>query len=234
MREHRIPKRMIKQSLDYFRAVYKSRVMYEEKEILGTMPPDMRMVFARQLYLPTIQCVPFFRGISIGVLHSLCAITHPFLAVRSQVIYREGSVGKEMYLVLNGELEITARGAHLGFLSDGAFFGETVILESDAAAEVRRRTVTAVVDCRLAYISKDAVNDLGAAYPELALKLAQCGRIDTKVNRKGRKYLQTMLETKSKQPSTEVQFERIREQLNIQSKTLEKQGKLLEALLARP
>jgi hypothetical protein len=40
--------------------------------------------------------------------------------VRGQVIYAEGSAGKEMYLLLSGELEITANGERLGFLSDGA------------------------------------------------------------------------------------------------------------------
>eukprot|EP01050_Picozoa_sp_SAG11_P002121 SAG11_NODE_103_length_16571_cov_49.569208_4_plen_49_part_00 len=40
------------------------------------------------------------------------------------MIYTEGSTGKEMYMLLSGELEITARGERLGFLSDGAFFGE--------------------------------------------------------------------------------------------------------------
>eukprot|EP01047_Picozoa_sp_COSAG01_P054848 COSAG01_NODE_6043_length_3882_cov_3.851042_2_plen_180_part_00 len=34
-------------------------------------------------------------------------------------------------------------------LSDGAFFGETPILENSAQAELRRRTVTAMTDCKL-------------------------------------------------------------------------------------
>jgi CRP-like cAMP-binding protein len=40
------------------------------------------------------------------------------------VIYHEGTTGHEMYIVITGELEITAGGTRLGFISDGGFFGE--------------------------------------------------------------------------------------------------------------
>ena len=46
MREHRIPKAKAAKALDYFRLVYKSRAIYEENEILNTMPPDMRVDFS--------------------------------------------------------------------------------------------------------------------------------------------------------------------------------------------
>eukprot|EP01047_Picozoa_sp_COSAG01_P054849 COSAG01_NODE_6043_length_3882_cov_3.851042_3_plen_42_part_00 len=38
------------------------------------------------------------------------------LAVRGQVIFAEGTSGKEMYFLLNGELEITVLGERLGFV----------------------------------------------------------------------------------------------------------------------
>lgn len=44
MREQRIPKTKASKALDYFRLVYKSRVMYEETEILSTMPPAVRVI----------------------------------------------------------------------------------------------------------------------------------------------------------------------------------------------
>ena len=146
--------------------------------------------------------------------------------MRQQVIYGEGSTGKEviaqvlllllvalslrflsrvmcahfrscfgqMYLLLSGELEITVRGERLGFLSDGSFFGETPILDEGAHAEVRRRTVTAMVDCKLCYLHKDEMKTMCDRYPELALRLKRCSRTETKVNKKGRKFLQAMNE----------------------------------------
>lgn len=120
MKEQRIPKAQASKALDYFRLVYKSRVMSQESEILGTMPPNMRLEFCSQLYTKYLQNVPVFRGLPMPLLHSISAIVEPMLAVRDQQIYVEDSSGKEMYILLEGELEVTTKGERLGFLGDGA------------------------------------------------------------------------------------------------------------------
>ncbi len=51
-------------------------------------------------------CVPFFRNLSDQVLNALVAAVKPMVAVRTQTIFTEGSVGSEMYMVLTGEIEI--------------------------------------------------------------------------------------------------------------------------------
>ena len=75
----------------------------------------------------------------------------------------------------------------MGFLSDGAFFGETPVLDSSSGAEIRRRTVQAMVDCKLCYIHKDNLAEVAALYPELALRLKRCSRTEVKINKKGKK-----------------------------------------------
>ena len=170
-------------ALEYFRLVYKSRVMYEEGDILKTMPPAMKLEFSMRLYEKFLSDIPLFRGLASSIIHALCGIIEPMMAVRKQVIYLEGSTGKEMYMLLSGELEILARGERLRFLSDGAFFGETPILEETPTGEVRRRTVQAVVDSKLCYIHKDRIRMLAERYPELALRLKRCARTDLKVRR---------------------------------------------------
>jgi CRP-like cAMP-binding protein len=223
MREQRIPKDQASKALEYFRLVYKSRVMYEEADILNTcvafgrpfssgfsshwflpcllpwcirnrMPPAMKLVFSTQLYEKFLREIPLFRGLPTSLIHSLCSIVVPIQAVRGQVIYAEGTTGKEFYLLLSGELEITANGERLGFLSDGAFFGETPILDDASHAEIRRRTVTAMVDCKLCYLHKDEMKSMCERYPELALRLKRCARTEVKVNKKSRKFMAAMAE----------------------------------------
>ena len=196
MRVQRIPKPQAAKALEYFRLVYKSKVMYEENDILNTMPPAMKLEFSKQLYEKFLSDIPLFRSLPAGVIHSLCAIVEPIMAVRQQIIYVEGSTGKEMYMLLSGELEITARGERLGFLSDGAFFGESPILDPSSTAEVRRRTVQAMVDSKLCYIHKDKMHTVADRYPELALRLKRCARTEIKVNKKGRKFMAAMQEAK--------------------------------------
>lgn len=76
----------------------------------------------------------------------------------------------------------------LGFVSAGGFFGEVPMLDDAAAAELRERTVTAVTDCRLVYLEKDALEKLKQRYPELQLRVRQCARVGRHVNKKGRKF----------------------------------------------
>ena len=92
----------------------------------------MRLEFSAHLYRKFLSVVPFFRGLPQEVLTTLCTIMEPMLAVHGQVIYTQGSSGTEMYMLLSGELEITiinqmGSSQRLGFLSDGAFFGETYV-----------------------------------------------------------------------------------------------------------
>ena len=47
-----------------------------------------------------------------------------------QVVYQEGRFGTEMYIIVSGEVEVSRDGERLGFLSQGAFFGETPFIES--------------------------------------------------------------------------------------------------------
>ena len=79
-------------------------------------------------------------------------------------------------------------GMRLGFLSDGAFFGEVPILDHTTGAEVRERTVTAMTDCRLIYIERVDMERLKRRYPELALRLKQCARVGRRVNKKSKRF----------------------------------------------
>ena len=48
--------------------------------------------------------------------------------MRGQKIFGEGETGREMYMLLSGEIEVSQGGHRLGFLSDGAYFGEFPLL----------------------------------------------------------------------------------------------------------
>ena len=165
--------------------------------MLCQMPPAMRLEFSTHLYATHLAQIPIFRGLGASVIHALCNIVEPMLAVKSQVIYSEGTVGQEMYVLISGELEITVAGTRLGFLSDGAFFGETPLLDRSSEAERRRRTVTAMIECKLCFISKDSLHKILPKYPELALKLKRCSRFNKQVNKKGKKFKMALREATS-------------------------------------
>ena len=140
MKEHKIPKSRSEPALEYFRTFYKSSVATEEAAILNAMTPAMKIEFATFLYSKFVANVPLFHGLSPGIIRALCDCVEPTFAVRQQVIYHEGSTGREMYIVISGELEISAAGTRLGFISDGGFFGEVPILEDTAVSDPSPRS----------------------------------------------------------------------------------------------
>ena len=78
-------------------------------------------------------------------------------------------------MVLSGELEvIKGRGGkmrRLGFLSDGSFFGEASILSEARSMEMRTRTIKAVTDSELCFLTRDDIVHLSREYNELAARL---------------------------------------------------------------
>ena len=121
------------------------------------------------------------------------------VAVKQQVIFEEGSTGNEMYMLMFGELEVSQGGQRLGFLSDGAFFGEVPILDDSTGSEVRARTITAMTDSKLCYLTSKDLAELRGKYPELELRLKRFSKIgaNRKTKAKGLKLQEAALIKKS-------------------------------------
>ena len=64
-----------------------------------------------------------------------------------------------------------AQRIRLGFLSEGAFFGEAAVLADESGRELRRRTLKAVTDSELCYINREDIQALRVEYPELDARL---------------------------------------------------------------
>ena len=96
---------------------------------------------------------------------------------KGQQVFAERTRGKEMYMLIQGELEVTQNGARLGFLSDGAFFGEVPLLDTGSPdSEVRSRTVVTMTDSKLCFIKLEKIMSLRRQYPELDLRLIRIAR----------------------------------------------------------
>ena len=92
-------------------------------------------------------------------------------------------------MLLKGEVEVTEKRGkeivRLGFLAEGAFFGEAPVLGwiGEPGVELRMRTVRAVTDLELIYLSRDDVNGLCEQYSELCARMSRfekSGRVLTK------------------------------------------------------
>ncbi len=90
---------------------------------------------------------------------------------KGTVLFNEGEIGKEMYLINSGEVRLSRKTQHgtvyLATLGFGEFFGETSVITNNP------RTITAetVSDCKLNIISKDVLETLVTGNPLVALSI---------------------------------------------------------------
>lgn len=186
----RVPRRVMKHTLEYFVQYYKTYSMTGDAEALASMPPSMGEEFRRHIYTKHLQGVPMFRGLSSQILAAIATALTPMKAMKGQIIFEEGSVGGELYMVMDGEFEATQGRERLGFLSDGSFFGEVPVLDESSNGVERTRTVTSVTESNLCYISTASIRKLREHYPELELifrRFARGGTKPTTGRTKGRK-----------------------------------------------
>ena len=101
------------------------------------------MVLARgleltQMFLCTgnlIVQMPIFKALGRECLSHLCKYITTLRLSRGSAVYTAGKFGTEMYFIVSGWVEVTGPGhQRMGFLGEGAFFGETPLMESTAVA----------------------------------------------------------------------------------------------------
>ena len=88
-----------------------------------------------------------------------------------EVIFHEGDLGTEMYIVQEGQVEILRLGSEgprrLALLERGDFFGEMSILDELP----RTATAAAVTDARLVEINGATFDEMLRANPEIAIRI---------------------------------------------------------------
>lgn len=89
----------------------------------------------------------------------------PFKA--GETIFREGEMGDEMYVVLEGAVDVIAHGKVVETVGAEQFLGEMALID----ARPRSATAVARTDCRLAPINQNRFKFLVQQTPHFALHL---------------------------------------------------------------
>jgi len=115
--------------------------------------------------------VPLFADISEEDLEQLYKMAETVSIPAGQLVLREGDPGDSLYVVLDGELEVTKRQGDqdilLAIYKPGQFFGEMALLEQAP----RSASVATLQECRLMVISQAAFQTLLSCSPSAPLKI---------------------------------------------------------------
>lgn len=190
MKSKKMTKRHRMKILAHFNTQQENGTFFAEEDILASLPPTLSSELSFYMYRDMIEKLPLFKGLGQEVIHHLCQIVRPMRALKDQVIYEEGSIGTTMYVIIDGEVEVSLGGERLGFLSKGAFFGETPLIEivtekGGDGTEVRARSIAAVIDTNLGYVESNDLGDILYKYPELKIRLAAFEKVGKKLGDKG-------------------------------------------------
>ena len=116
--------------------------------------------------------INLFSGIAPAGLERIAGIAREESHRKNDVIFREGDVGDQLYLILEGKVRISRQVQGMGeealaVLGPGEAFGEMALIDDiprSADALVHER-------CRLMVISREAMEDLLFLHKELAYEI---------------------------------------------------------------
>ena len=111
--------------------------------------------------------VPLFAGLLPSELDRVALVMNPADVPAGDVICTEGEVGRDFYLLADGEATVERDGETVAKLSKGDHFGELAVLDRGP----RSATVRAMSDCRLFVLHDESFAAVLNEVPALAQKL---------------------------------------------------------------
>ena len=81
---------MRRRILDQMEYYYKTKTVYDEKEILDRLPPKYRKELLLLIYKHQLVCCPLFVGLDDRIITKLSLMMRPYLAVLGDIVIEEG------------------------------------------------------------------------------------------------------------------------------------------------
>jgi CRP-like cAMP-binding protein len=129
----------------------------------------VRLGLHRDAKVDLISKVPLFAGLSKKQLAQVASIADEVDLPKGRVLIREGDRGREFFVLVEGEVEVTMKGKKVRTMRGGEFFGEVALI-SDVP---RVATVTALTPLRVLVIRDREFEALVEDTPQIALKVLQ-------------------------------------------------------------
>jgi CRP/FNR family cyclic AMP-dependent transcriptional regulator len=124
-------------------------------------------LFNQDTKMQALKRAPLFEGLSRAELVLLSRVSEDLEVPAGKVLCREGEIGHEFFVIIDGEIDVTRDGEHLATRSSGDFFGEIALLEEMP----RTATVTAKTPLRFFVLTRQAFVRLIDANPRVERKV---------------------------------------------------------------
>lgn len=180
MKKHNVPKdlqRRVVMWYDYSWARGRMSTGGGDLNSLTLLPSKLKTEIALHVNLDTLKKVTFLQKCQPEFLHQLVLKMQLRIFTPGDLVCRKGEVAREMYVIINGKIEVIGdQGQVLKLLSGGDFFGEIGILSLSEGQNRRTADVRTVGYMECFVLSKEDVLAAIRDYPEAQAVLAQYGK----------------------------------------------------------
>jgi CRP-like cAMP-binding protein len=120
---------------------------------------------------------PLFKDLSRAELVELAKVTEDLEVGEGKVLAREGEIGQEFFVIVDGEVSVGKGGQEIRRLSSGDFFGEIALIWDSPR---RTATVTAATPLRFFVLTRQSFRSLIGHQPEIEKKVLEA--VEERVN----------------------------------------------------
>ncbi|XP_034950798.1 potassium/sodium hyperpolarization-activated cyclic nucleotide-gated channel 4 isoform X3 [Chelonus insularis] len=172
MRMRRVPNHLQIKVIKWFDYLWLTQKCSDEEKAVSCLPDKLKAEIAINVHLDTLRRVEIFQNTEAGFLCELVLRLRPVLFSPGDYICRKGEVGKEMYIVNRGRLQVVAENGKtvLATLKAGSYFGEISILNMGTAGK-ECASVRSVGYSDLFVLSKKDMWDVLKEYPAARVRL---------------------------------------------------------------
>jgi CRP/FNR family cyclic AMP-dependent transcriptional regulator len=121
---------------------------------------------ASSVIVEWVRQVPQFSACSSRELRAIAGVVKEVSHPEGTVIAKEGDPGVGLFVIVDGEAEVTIGGKRMAILRRGDFFGEIALLDGGP----RSATVTARTDMRLLGLTEWVFRGLIQEHPSIAVR----------------------------------------------------------------
>jgi len=114
-----------------------------------------------------LRAIPLFSECSRAELEQVAGVADELALPAGTVLMREGAVGKELVVLIDGEVDVTEGSTRVATRSGGDFVGELALVTQ----RPRTATVTANSEIRVLIVSAGAFHRLLQDVPAIAVKV---------------------------------------------------------------
>uniref|UniRef100_A0A914YBR3 Cyclic nucleotide-binding domain-containing protein n=1 Tax=Panagrolaimus superbus TaxID=310955 RepID=A0A914YBR3_9BILA len=166
--------------IKWFDYLWANKQSLADQQALSVLPDKLQAEIAMHVHFETLRKVRIFQDCEAGLLAELVLKLKLQVFSPGDYVCRKGDIGREMYIVKRGRLEVVADDGITTFatLQEGSVFGELSILNIAGSKQGNRRSanIRSVGYADLFALSKNDLWEALREYPEARHMLIQKGR----------------------------------------------------------